>query len=60
MDQRPSPLPMPKLCSCHYPQTLVGRYRRSYGSSVMLWATSGSGNDGIDQGRNHLSVQNAR
>ena len=40
--QRPSPLLMLTLCSCHCPQSLVDRYPRSSGSSVMLWATSGS------------------
>ena len=30
------------LCSCHCPQSVVGRYPRSSGSSVMLWATSGT------------------
>ena len=59
--QRPSPLLMVKPCSCHCPQSLVGRYPRSSGSSVMLWATSGSpGTHGIEQGRNHLSVRDAR
>ena len=37
--QRPSPLLMLTLCSCHYPQSLVDRYPWSFGSSVMLWAT---------------------
>ena len=60
-DQRPSLLLMLKLCSCHCPQSPVGRYPRSYGSSVMLWATSGSpGTHRIGQGRNHLSVRDAR
>ena len=55
------PLLMLKLCSCHCPQSLVGRYPRSSGSSVMLWATSGSlGTHGIEQGRNHLLVRDAR
>ena len=59
--QRPSPLLMLKLCSCHCPQSLVGRYPRSSGSSVMLWATSGSpGTHGIERGRNHLSARDAR
>ena len=59
--QRPSPLLMLKHCSCHCPQSLVGRYPRSSGSSVMLWATSGSpGTHGIEQGGNHLSVRDAR
>ena len=59
--QRPSPLLMLMLCSCHYPQSLVGRYPRSSGSSVMLWATSGSpGTHGIERGRNHLSARDAR
>ena len=59
--QRPSPLLMLKLCSCHCPQTLVGRYSRSSGSSVMLWATSGSpGTHEIKRGRNHLSARDAR
>ena len=30
--QRPSPLLMLKLCSCHCPQSLAGRYPRSSGS----------------------------
>ena len=39
-----------KACSCHCPQSLVGRYPRFSGSSVMLWATSGSlGTHGIEQ-----------
>ena len=60
-DQRPSPLLMLKLCGCHCPKSLVGRYPRSSGSSVMLWATSGSPEThGIEQGRNHLSVREAR
>ena len=59
--QRPSPLLMLTLCSCHCPQSLVGRYPWSSGSSVMLWATSGSpGTDGIERGRNHLSARDAR
>ena len=59
--QCPSPLPMLTLCSCHCPQSLVGRYPRSSGSSVMLWATSGSpGTHGIERGRNHLSARDAR
>ena len=59
--QRPSPLLMLTLCSCHCPQSLVGRYPRSSGSSVMLWAASGSpGTHGIERGRNHLSAQDAR
>ena len=59
--QRPSPLLMLKLCSCHCPQSLVRRYPRSFGSSVMLWATSGSpGTHGIERGRNHLSARDAR
>ena len=59
--QRSSPLLMLTLCSCHCPQSLVGRYPRSSESSVMLWATSGSpGTHGIEQGRNHLSVRDAR
>ena len=37
--QRSSPLLMLALCSCHCPQSLVGRYPRSSGSSVKLWAT---------------------
>ena len=37
--QRPSPLLMLTLCSCHCPQSLVDRYPQSSGSSVMLWAT---------------------
>ena len=61
MEQRPSPLLMLKVCSCSRAQSLVGRYPRSSGSSVMLWATSGSpGTHGIEQGRNHLSVRDAR
>ena len=36
--QRSSPLLMLKLCGCHCPQSLVGRYPQSSGSSVMLWA----------------------
>ena len=59
--QRPLPLLMLTLCSCQFPQSLVGRYPRSSGSSVMLWATSGSpGTHGIERGRNHLSVRDAR
>ena len=59
--QRPSPLLMLTLCSRHCPQSLVGRYPRSSGSSVMLWATSGSpGTHGIERGRNHLSARDAR
>ena len=59
--QRSSPLLMLTHCSCHCPQSVVGRYPRSSGSSVMLWATSGSpGTHGIEQGRNHLSVRDAR
>ena len=59
--QRPSPLLMLTLCSCHCPQSLVDRYPRSSGSSVMLWATSGSpGAHGIERGRNHLSARDAR
>ena len=47
--QRPSPLLMLTPCSCHCPQSLVDRYPRSSGSSVMLWATSGSpGTHGIE------------
>ena len=58
--QRPSPLLMLTLCSCHCAQSLVDRYPRSSGSSVMLWATSGSpGTHGIEQGRNHLSAWDA-
>ena len=53
--QRPLPLLMLTLCNCHCPQSLVDRYPRSSGSSVMLWATSGSpGTHGIERGRNHL------
>ena len=37
--QRPSPLLMLRLCRCHCPASLVDRYPRSSGSSVMLWAT---------------------
>ena len=59
--QRPSPLLMLTLCSCHCLQSLVDRYPRSSGSSVMLWATSGSpGTHGIERGRNHLSARDAR
>ena len=59
--QRPSPLLMLILCSSHCPQSLVGRYPRSCGSSVKLWATSGSpGTHGIERGRNHLSARDAR
>ena len=59
--QRPSPLLMPTLCSCHCPQSLVGWYPQYSGSSVMLWATSGSpGTHGIERGRNHLSARDAR
>ena len=59
--QRPSPLLMLTLCSCRCPQSLVDRYPRSSGSSVMLWATSGSpGTHGIERGRNHLSARDAR
>ena len=59
--QRPSPLLMLTLCRCHCPQSLVGRYPRPSGSSVMLWATSGSpGTHGIERGRNQLSVRDAR
>ena len=59
--QRPSLLLMLKLCRCHCPQSLVDRYPRSSGSSVMLWATSGSpGTHGIERGRNHLSARDAR
>ena len=59
--QRPSPLLMLTLCSCQCPQSLVGQYPRSSGSSVMLWATSGSpGTHGIERGRNHLSARDAR
>ena len=59
--QRPSPLLMLKHCSRCCPHSLVGRYPLSSRSSVMLWATSGSlGTHGIEQGRNHLSVRDAR
>ena len=59
--QRPSPLLMLTLCSCHCPQSLVDRYPRSSGSSVILWATSGSpGTHRIERGRNHLSARDAR
>ena len=59
--QRPSPLLMLTLCSCHCPQSLVGRYPRSSGSSIMLWATSGSPRThGIERGKNHLSARDAR
>ena len=57
----PSPLLMLTLCSCHCPQSLVGRYPWSFGSSVMLWATSSSpGTHGIERGKNHLSARDAR
>ena len=47
--------------NCHCPKSMVDRYPRSSGSSVMLWATSGSpGTHGIEQGRNHLSARDAR
>ena len=40
------------LCTCHCPQILVGRYPRSSGSSVKLWATPYSPpTHGIEQGR---------
>ena len=59
--QRPSRLLMLKVCSCHCPQSQVGRYPRSSGSSVMLWATSGSPRTrGIEPGRNHLFVRDPR
>ena len=59
--QHLSPLLMLTLCSRHCPQSLVDRYPRSSGSSVMLWATSGSpGTHGIEHGRNHLSARDAR
>ena len=59
--QRPSLLLMLTLCSCHCLPSLVGRYPRSSGSSVMLWATSGSpGAHRMEQGRNHLSAPDAR
>ena len=59
--QHPSPLLMLTLCRCHCPQSLVDRYPRSSGSSVMLWATSGSpGTHGIERGRNHPSARDAR
>ena len=55
--KRLSLLLMPTLCSCHCPQSLVGRYPRSSGPSVMLWATSGfPGTNRIKQGRIQLSV----
>ena len=45
------PLLMLTLCSCQCPQSLVGLYLWSYGSSIMLRATSGSpGTHGIEQG----------
>ena len=57
----PSPLLMLTLCICHCPQSLVGRYPRSSGSSVMLWATSGSpGTHGLERGRNHVLARDAR
>ena len=59
--RRSSPLLMVMLCSCHCPRSLVGRYPRSSGSSVMLWATSGTPETyGIGQRRNHLLVRDAR
>ena len=59
--QPPSLLLMLTLCCCHCPQSLVDRYPLSSGSSVMLWATSGSpGTNGIERGRNHLSARDAR
>ena len=59
--QRPSLLLMLTYCSHNCPQSLVDRYPRSSGSSVMLWATSGSpGTHGIERGRNHLSARDAR
>ena len=59
--QRPSPLLMLTLCSRHCLQSLVDRYPRSSGSSVMLWATSGSPwTHRIERGRNHLSPRDAR
>ena len=58
--QRTSPLLMLTLCSCHCPQTLVGRYPRSSGPSVMLCAAPSSpGTHGIEQGKNHLLVRDA-
>ena len=61
MGQRASPLPMLMLCSCHCPENLAGRYPRSSGSSVLLWATSGSpGTHMIEQCKNHMSVRDAR
>ena len=59
--QRPSPLLLLTLCGCQCPQSLIGRYPRSLGSSVMWWATSGSpGTHGIELGSNHLLVRDAR
>ena len=60
--QRPSPLLMLTLCSCHCPQSLVGRYPRSSGSSVMLWATSGTGSSeaGTTYGREMHGNSNRR
>ena len=59
--QRPSPLLMLTQCGCHCPQSLVDRYPWSSGSSVMLWATSGSrGTHRIERGRNHLLARDAR
>ena len=40
--ERSLPLLMLTLRNYHCPQSLVGRYPRSSGSSVTLWATSGS------------------
>ena len=58
--QHVSSLLMLKPHRCDNPQSLVGRYPRSSGSSVMLWATLGSlETHGIEQGRNHLSVRDA-
>ena len=58
--QRPSPLLMLTLCSRYCSRSLVGRYRRFFGSSVMLWATSGRpGTHWIEQGRKHLSAGDA-
>ena len=59
--QRPSPLLMLNRCSCDCLQSLVGRYPRSSGSSIMLWATSSSPEThGIERGRNHLQARDAR
>ena len=61
LGQRPWLLLMLMLCNCHCPQCMAGRYPPSFGSSLMMWATSGTpGTHGIEQGRNHLLVRDAR